>query len=68
MFKLVKNQNILLEFAIKNDGKVSRQKAVEIIGNDYDKNCKKRVGHVLERLVNDGKLNRLRPGYFEVKK
>lgn len=66
MTKITENQKLLLEFAYNNENKISKQKAVELIGNSYYCNAKKHVGDVLSRMVNSGKLNRIRNGHFEI--
>lgn len=66
MTKITQNQKILLDFAYKNENKISKQQAVELIGYSYYCNAKKHVGDVLSRMVNSGKLNRIRNGHFEI--
>lgn len=66
MTKITENQKIIFEYAYKNDNKISKQKAVELIGGSYYANAKKHVGDVLSRMVNSGKLKRVRNGHFEL--
>lgn len=66
MSKIGDKQKELLSFALKNENKISKQQAVELIGYSYYCNAKKHVGDVLSRMVNSGLLTRIRNGHFEI--
>jgi predicted transcriptional regulator of viral defense system len=57
---------ILLNDAYKNAGKISRTRAIELIGHCYYHNGPKYVSEILTRLVNSGKLTRVGRGNYEI--
>lgn len=65
---LSEKQKILIEFAYKNENKINKTQAVELIGNSYYCNENKHVGDILSRMVNSGLLTRIKNGHFEISK
>jgi len=62
------NSNILLQDALKNNGKITRERAIELIGHHYYHNGPKYVSEVITRMVISGKLIRVGRGNYEVGK
>jgi len=59
-------QKMLLDFAFKNNNKITKKQAVELIGSFYYCNEQKHVGDVLSRMVNSNLLKRIKNGEFEI--
>jgi len=59
-------QKQILAFAIKNENRITKKQAVELIGNTYYHNASKHVGDVLSRMVNSKLLKRIKNGLFEI--
>ncbi len=51
---------------MKNNGQITRTRAIELIGHCYFHNGPKYVSEVLARMVNSGKLTRIGRGNYEV--
>lgn len=66
MSKISEKQKSILDFASKNENKISKKQAVSLIGGCYYCNEKKHVGDVLSRMVNSKLLNRIKNGHFEI--
>ena len=64
---LTEKQKTILEFAWKNDNKVTKSDAMKLI-NTHFYNGDKHVGESLSRMVRAGLLVRVKPGYFEIGK
>jgi len=64
---LSEKQRKVIEFCHKNDGKITKKQAMDIIDTHYY-NGEKYVGNVLSRMVNAGLLIREKPGHFRVGK
>ena len=59
-------QKQILEFAFKNENKITKTEAFELIGGCYYCNASKHVGDVLSRMVKSKLLNRVKNGSFEI--
>jgi len=59
-------QRIILDYASKNDNKISKKEAIVLIGHNYFLNAEKYVGEVLSRMVNSNLLKRVKNGQFEI--
>jgi len=59
-------QKQILDFASKNQNKISKKQAVDLIGYYYYHNAQKYVGEVLSRMVTAGFLTRVKKGNFKV--
>jgi len=66
MTKLAKSKEMIMNYAINNQNKITKREAVEYIGYRYDSDTKNHVGRVLSKLVKEFKLTRIRNGNFEV--
>ena len=66
MSAISEKQKAILDFAFKNDSKITKQQAVDLIGSCYYHNAKKHVGDVLSRMVNSQLLKRVKNGEFEI--
>jgi hypothetical protein len=60
--------SILINDASKNGGKITRARAIELIGHFYYHNGPKYVSEILSRMVWAGKLNRVGRGNYELSK
>lgn len=60
-------QRTILDFAIKNNNKITKKQAIEILGNCYYCNAQKHVGDILSRMVKSQLLKRIKNGFFEIK-
>lgn len=59
-------QKQILDFALKNDNKITKTEAIDLIGFYYYHNAQKHVGEVLCRMVKSKLLNRVKNGSFEI--
>lgn len=66
MKKISLKQKTLLDFASKNENRITKKQAVDLIGKDYFLNAPKYVGDILSRMVKNKLLNRIKNGSFEI--
>lgn len=66
MSTLSKKQRTILDFALKNESKITKIQAVDLIGSCYYHNAQKHVGDVLSRMVKSKLLKRVKNGLFEI--
>jgi hypothetical protein len=59
-------QKQILDFALKNDNKITKKEAIDLIGHNYFLNAQKYVGEVLTRMVKSHLLKRIKNGQFEI--
>lgn len=59
-------QKQILDFALKNENRITKKQAVELIGSYYYHNASKYVGEVLSRMVSSKLLKRIKNGLFEI--
>lgn len=65
--KVGTQRKIILEYVFQN-GEITKKKAVELTGHFYFCNEEKHVGDILSRMVNSGKLERIKNGLFKLGK
>jgi len=63
---LSEKQKSILDFALKNESKITKKQAVELLGGFYYNNASKYVGEVLSRMVDSQLLKRIKNGSFEI--
>lgn len=63
---LTSKQQILVDYAIKNNGQIQSCEANKLLQHYFYANHKKYVGLILSRLVAVGILNRQKPGVFAI--
>lgn len=61
---MTQTQKSILQLAQRQGGNLTKQDAVNLIGGKYYCNAEKHVGDVLSRMVNEGMLQRIKPGQF----
>ena len=59
-------QKQILEFALKNENRITKNQAIDLIGHYYFLNSQKYVGEVLSRMVKSKMLKRIKNGLFEI--
>ena len=59
-------QKIILDFAFKNQNKITKIQAVQLIGNTYFINGAKHTSEVLSRMVKSNLLKRVKNGFYEI--
>lgn len=59
-------QKQILDFALKNENRITKKQAVELLERYYFLNAQKHVGDVLSRMVNSKLLKRIKNGLFEI--
>lgn len=64
--KLSEKQQKIIDYARENGMQITKQKAVELIGNGYFANADKYVGEILSRMVKMRWLIRVKPGLFKI--
>lgn len=61
-------QRLILAFARKNEGKITKKEVMDIPGvDDYYHNGAKYVGEILTRMVKRNILIRIKPGHYEMR-
>lgn len=62
-----RKQRLIMNEARLKGGFITKQEAMCIYGvNTYYCNAQKHVGEILTRMVNNGMLERLKPGHFKI--
>jgi len=51
---------------IRKTGRLSLQRAVDLVGGDIYHNERFHVGNILSRMVKRGRIRRVKPGLFEL--
>jgi hypothetical protein len=61
-----KYQKQIINYALANNGRISKVEAVNLIGGNYFHNAEKYTGEVLTRMIKAKVLNRVRRGMYEL--